>query len=411
MKKNVIAGLSLGLMFGVIGFSCSKTSTDNTSTSKKLYISTGLCYSGTGFTAPAADTVGQLVSRLDLESRQYEIVKDYADNSEEAVETYANGMVDGGDGYLYVAVENSNISSRRVDRIVKAENGAKTVWMQNVAYLGGTGAGQIVRGISRATDRGFLVGETDGIERFDSTPTRKESGPSTAWGAAFANTCANNNTRITDLIALPSAVTGDTIGKFIYAHADAGQNDIGIISKDGYTGLSSCIVNQASTAGALTVAASANSTYSATLDAIAAPTSMVYIPQGAGTGKLLVAYSSTDGVVAVNTAGSLRNALVMYDITENTTVGETASITNGTVLYNDHSYFFGVSAMAYDSENGHLYVASSNSLQTIPQGFNIEKFSVDLTTPSVTRLTNDDLSSFEESNSYNKCVTSMIVSD
>jgi len=410
MRRNIIFSIGLGLAFGVIGFSCSRSSDSNTETSKKLYIATGLCYSGTGFTAPTVGTVGQTVSRLDLGSRQYEVIHDYANLSDEDADTYANGITDGGDGYLYAAVENAtSTGNRRIDKILKTSFGARTVWQVNTPELGAS----VLRGISRASDLGFLVGSVSAtgatVERYDATPTNKDVAFNVSWGSNNLGSCANNNTRITDLIALPRAVAGDEIGKFIYAHAAAGQMDIGVISKNGSNLAANCLANAAGGA-ALTEAATADTSLNETLSATATPTSMVYIPSTtAGQGKLLVAYASS--TANGTAAASLNNALVMYDFTENTTAGESATLTNGTVLYNNISYFFGVSAMAYDSGSGNIYVASSNSLNPAPVGYNIEKFAIDLTTPGATRVTDSDNSSFEEANSFNNCVTSMFVGD
>ena len=405
MKRNIIISLTLGLLFSVIGFSCSKSSSDSAETSKKLYIATGLCYSGTGFTAPTIGTVGQIMSRLDLSSRAYEVVHDYANLSDEDADTYANGITDGGDGYVYVAVENAtSTGNRRVDKVLKTAFGARSVWQVNTSDL----TASVLRGIARAADQGILIGTTTGVERYDATPTNKDVAFNVSWGSGNAGTCATNNTRITDIIALPKAVSTDEIGKFIYAHAAAGQMDIGVISKNGSNVAANCLTN-APGAATLTNSATADTSLNNVLSATATPTSIVYIPESAGTGKLLVAYASS--TVNGTTAGTLNNALVMYDFTENTTAGETASISNGQVLYNNVSYFYGVTAMAYDASTGYLYAASANSLNPAPVGYNIERFSIDLTTPGATRLMDEDNSSFEEANSFNNCVTSMFVGD
>lgn len=410
MRRNIVLSLALGLVFTIIGFSCAKNSNDPATASKKLYIATGLCYSGTGFTAPTIGTVGQIVSRLDLSTHQYEVVHDYANLSEEDAGTYANGITDGGDGNLYIAVENStSTGNRRIDKVEKAAFGTRSIWQPSTTYL----AASTIRGIARASDQGFLIGVVSGtasIERFDATPTRKEAAPNISWGANNLGACASNNTRITDIVSLPKVVSTDTIGKYIYAHAAAGQMDVGVISKNGSNSAANCLANAPGAATFATAASTADPAWSKQLSANATPTSLVYIPTGSGTGKLLVAYSTN----AVNTAAAsgLNNALVMYDFTENTVAGETATLNNGVVLYNDVSYFYGVSAMAYDSSTGMLYVATSNSISANPPvGYNIEKFQISLTAPSATRIPNSNNSSFEASTSFNDCVTSMFVAD
>lgn len=415
MRRNIVLSLVLGLIFAVVGFSCAKNNETAATASKKLYIATGLCYAGQGFTPPTINNVGQLLSRLDLATHQYEVVHDYANLSVEDANTYANGITDGGDGNVYVAVENAtSTGNRRIDQITKAAFGTKTVWQPSTTYL----QASVLRGIARTSDKGFLVGVVSGtasIERFDATPTRKEAAPNVSWGQNNGNggagrDCSSNNTRFTDIVSLPKVVATDTIGKYIYAHAAVGQMDVGVISKNGSNVAANCLANAPGATTFATAAVTADPSFSRQLSANATPTSLVYIPTGTGTGKLLVAYSTN----AVNTAGAsgLNNALVMYDFTENTVAGETATLNNGVVLYNDTANFYGVTAMAYDSTDSMLYVSTSNSISANPPiGFNIEKFKIDLTAPSATNIRNANNSSFEASTSFNDCVTSMFVAD
>jgi hypothetical protein len=416
MRRNLILSLILGIGFAVIGFSCSRSSSDSSSSSKKLYIATGICYSGSGFTAPTIGDVGQLVASLDIDSRQYEVIHDYANLANEPSESYANGITDGGDGYIYVAVENAtSTGNRKIDKILKSTFGTRTVWQPNNSVLAGGG---VLKGISRTSDKGVIFGTTTSVERYDATPTRVTTGTAlapTSWGAALANDgagkdCSANNTKVTDLVALPSAVTGDAVGKYIYSHVAAGQMDIGVVSKQGGNAANTCLAN-APGGALLTKATTAISAYDNTLSATAAPTSIVYIPTGSGTGKLLVAYASSS--FNGSGVGTLNNALVMYDFTENTAAGETATLTNGTILYND-SDFLGVSAMAYDSSTHYLYAArvDVNGISGgVPHGYIIERYLIDLTTPGATRVLDSNNSSFEEANSFTNCPTSMFVGD
>jgi hypothetical protein len=406
MGIKLVIAMALGVTAMVSTFSCSKNSDSTVASSKKLYIATGLCYSGTGFNPPAITDVGQLVSRLDISSRAYEVVHDYGNLADEDIDTYANGITDGGDGYIYVAVENpTSTGNRRIDKIARAAFGARTVWQPSTADL----SAGVLRGIARADDEGVLVGRTTTVERYDATPQNRDLAFNVSWGDNSLGACATNNTRITDMISLPKVLSTDQIGKYIYAHAAAGQMDIGVISKDGSNLAANCLAN-APGGVLLAEAATANAALNETLSATATPTSLVYIPTGAGTGKLLVAYSSSTANGAQAAAASLSNALVMYDFAENTAAGETATLTNGTVLYND-VYFFGVTAMAYDSSANMLYVAAAKNQNPSPEGYNIERFSIDLTTPGATRVTDSDNSSFEEPNSFTKCPTSMFVGD
>ena len=333
------------------------------------------------------------------------MVRDYADLSQEVAGTYAAGMQLGSDGYIYAAVENAVATgSRRIDKIEKKYQGAQSIWYQNSSVLT-----TVNRGLSIASDGGLLLNRTTIIERFDSTPTRKLATLTLAWGQTHAGACVTNNTLVTDVISLP-AYTGTTFGKYIYAHATAGQNDIGIISMNGSIAAAECLANQQSITATLTNSATANLGWNNVLSANSTPTSLVYIatpPPATTTGKLLVAYSTATLNTAV--ASGLNNALVMYDITESSSSAVT--LDNGQVLYHDHQYFFGVTGMTYDEASSTLYVATSNSFAVAPVGYNIEKFTIDITTPGATRVPNTNGSSFQSSNTYNNCVTDMFVAE
>lgn len=383
---------------------CSK-SKENASVTipRKLYISTGICYAGQGFTAPVIGAVGKTLSRLNLTSLNYEMVHDYGDLSLETPGSFASGISDDGKGSLFVSVENAtSTGSRRIDKVAKEFYGLFDVFYRDSLVL--TSA---VKGVSVAADGGVLISTPTLIERLDSTPTRKKVSSTLAWGESFAGACATNNTSITSIKALP-VFAGTSYGKYVYTHDAAGQKDVGIIGMNGAGVAADCLAN-APGGATLTNAISANNGFNNVLSASATPTSVAYLatPGGASTGKLFVAYSSSSP--NLTTAAGLSNALVVYDINESSSTA--ATITNGTVLYHDHQYFFGVSSIAYDSTTNTLYAASSNSFNVAPSGFNIEQFKIDLTVPSATRVTRSNGESFQSANSYNNCVTSMLVAD
>lgn len=397
--------MRINLLLILILAGCSKPAEIAATTPYRyLYVSTGLCYAGIGFTAPNINSVGKTLSRVNLTNQTIEVIRDYANFSEENSSTsFASGIVDNNDGYLYAAIENATATgSRRVERIKKEFNGSRTTWYQN-----STTFSSVMRDLAKASDGGLLVSRTTAVERLDSIPARKMATVTLAWGQTHAGTCATNNTIITSIIALPS-YQGTNFSKYVYSHATAGQNDIAIIGSSGSVAAGDCLANQPSTTAVLTNAVSANLGWNNVLSANATPTAMAYIETPAPattTGKLIVAYSTN----ALNTAAAsgLNNALVMYDITETSSTAVT--IGNGQVLFHDYQYLYGVTALAYDKENNTLYASMSNSLVTAPTAYNIEKFTIDITTPSATRIVNSNGSSFQTSNSFNNCVTSMFV--
>ncbi|MGZ3692471.1 MAG: hypothetical protein ACXVAX_13265, partial [Pseudobdellovibrio sp.] len=79
MKLNVISGIALGLVFTAIGFSCSKSSNDSSSSSERfLYIASGQCNSGQGITTLSSTLSSRMVSKVGLDSKSSSIVFDLA---------------------------------------------------------------------------------------------------------------------------------------------------------------------------------------------------------------------------------------------------------------------------------------------------------------------------------------------
>ncbi len=401
MGRNFTKTLAaITLITMTVGCSKSKDSASVT-TPRQLYIATGICYPGEGFTVPAIGAVGKTLSRLNLTSLNYEMVHDYGDLSLETAGSYPAGIVEDGKGNLFTAVENStSTGSRRIDKVAKNFYGAFSVFYRDSTVLATP-----VKGVSLAADGGVLINTPTLIERLDSTPTRKKVSAALSWGQSFAGLCASNNTSITSITALP-AFAGTSYGKYIYTHDAVGQKKVGIISMNGSAVAADCLAN-APGGATLVNAVSANNGFSNTLSATATPTAVAYVatPLGTSTGKLFVAYGSSSA--NLTTAAGLSNALVMYDINESSSAA--ATITNGKVLYHDHQYFFGVSSIAFDATTNTLYAASSNSFNIAPTGFNIEQFTIDMATPSATRVTRSNGESFQSANSYNNCVTSMLV--
>lgn len=406
MGRNKVYGLLGVATAALVITSCQKSSEEESvAAAKHLYMATGICYAGIGFTAPAVGVVGKTVARFNLSSRNTELIKDYADLSVEVAATWPAGITPDADGNMYVSVEHATAGNKRIDRLPLEPNSNHEVWYQSAAVLT-----TVMKAITVASDGGIIIGRTTTVDRFDPASNRKTVTATNAWGQAFGGSCATNNTIITSVLALPAYSSG-LFSKFVYSHSTAGQHDIGIIGMNGYTVAGDCLAN-APGGATLSNSAGANLGWSAQLSATAAPTAMVYVatPGGTATGKLIVAYSSS----TLNTAAAagLSNALVMYDITESSATA--ATITNGVVLYHDHNYLFGVTAMAYDEDTNELYVAVNNSLAVAPVGYNIEKFAIDLTSTSstgtgATRVTHTDGGPFMSSNTFNNCVTGMFV--
>ncbi|MFZ3231278.1 MAG: hypothetical protein WA160_13805, partial [Pseudobdellovibrio sp.] len=195
--------------------------------------------------------------------------------------------------------------------------------------------------------------------------------------------------------------------------ATAISNRLGVISSDGYSIAANCVTGYQISSVTHTYAPNITGPTIAFAATGVSPTAMVYIPTISGTpnvGKLIVAYSSTIST-EINNNTNLNFAIVMWTVTD--TNSTTTTLTAPVVLYRDFSNVFGISAMAYDAESGSLYVAAASqpgvaNQTTAGYGYKIEKFNLDLTTPALTIVRNNNLP-FVDRSSTTKCITSMVI--
>ncbi len=215
--------------------------------------------------------------------------------------------------------------------------------------------------------------------------------------------------------------TGMNQGKLIYIHSGntAATNRIGIVQRTGLTSTTVADCAGANPAGGLAAVAHANATgltgpitFAATG---ASPTSMVYIPTPAPAltaGKLIVAYSGSTNT-AFDNLTNFNYGIVMWDITESSDT--VATLTNPIILWRDESILWAASAMAYDSSTRSLYVAVGGAPGAVDQtlsnyGYNIEKFTLDMTTPALTRVATNN-KPFIIGSGYTKCISHMVIGD
>ncbi len=210
-------------------------------------------------------------------------------------------------------------------------------------------------------------------------------------------------------------------GKLIYIHAGATAiaNRIGIVQRTGLqsTTPADC-AGSSPVGGASTVPHQNAPNLSGPVGFLgtgASLTSMVFIPTPAPattSGKLIVSYSgSVAGAVDNNT--NFNVGIVMYDITE--TSDTTATVDNPIILWRDESVVFAPSAMAYDATTSSLYVAVGGSPGQANQttqafGYNIEKFTLDMATPLLTRV-HHNFQPFIIGNAYTKCISNMMIAE
>jgi hypothetical protein len=288
-----------------------------------LYFASGACYGG-GVTTGSGST---LVSRVNLTTGAKEIILDYTNSPGSS----PVGVMNYDSDNLLVGVENT--TGRRIDFVNKRGLGRST-YISDTTALSTT-----LRSVKPLADGGILVTKTVGVERFNSGGGRVAIGANPYINAP-AGSCATSTTAMSDAIELSN-------GKLLFAHAAVTTNNkVGMISSGGYNVIGDCLTTQAPPT------------------TTAMPTAMVYIPTE---NILLVAYGST-------TAGS--NSIYAYNVNETTNI-----ISGATLAYFNIAVVNGVSAMAYDSETGEIYVSNATST------FNtIEKFTFNPTTKTLTRV-------------------------
>lgn len=338
----------------------------SSSSSRYLYVSTGLCYSGNGFTTFTAATASNGIYRHYLHGPR-------ADGGDMIADFYAPPAATGDTpvsisdfsaSHFLVLIENA--AGRRVEKVAKNLAGERSVFTPNLGVATGT-----AKKIKVSTDGSVFISRSVAIEKYTSSAVRVFSSASNPWVNAPGGSCATSVMNITSVAPLTNNV-------LVYTHALSAQNRIGVISATGYVTTANCLASQTTPA--------AGAAY---------PTALVYL---ASSNQLLVAYGSSTNAVDLN-------SIYAYDI--NITTGAISGATkliDGSVT----NYVFGISAMAYDSETNHLYVGTANGTSAVVNNYNIEKFTYDSATKTLTRV---GTSPFAQSHNDSKCISDMMISN
>jgi hypothetical protein len=335
------------------------------SLSKALYVASGVCYSGMGNTTFTSTTASNIVFRINLSTgaheadlADYNVVSETPGNTPIGIQNYD------ADNVLVLVENTTSTGNRRLEKIPKNGAHTKSTFTQNSTIF--TATSVLRTFIKNPTDGTFLVSRGAAVEKVNSTGARQLSGGSQPWLSATSGTC-QSNTNITALALLSNE-------KMVFSHANTAQNRFGIIAAAGYANTpANCLSVQAAP------------------QAAAFPTAMVYLP---ASHQLLVAYAG-------NTTTADINSIYAYDIDETTN-----AITGATKAYENANVLYGVSAMAVDAETGHIYVATAVSTATTVGGYNIEKFTFNPTTKTLTRATTTP---FSTHTFKTKCISSMFV--
>lgn len=350
---------------------------DEASKPRYLYVSSGLCYSGTGNTTYTTTTSSNVIFRLALDTAQYEgRIADFT-TGQDAPGTTPVGIVNYDDDHLLALLEHTG--QRRIELIKKSLSGERQTFYNNTSTTAPIGALQsATRHLQMVTD-GLLISRSTAIEKLDTGKSRETGTGTSAWVQSPGGACSASVTNITSLATYPTT-SNDAGYNIIYTHsqnASSANNRIGIINgATGWNGTTGCLA--AESGPALT----------------AYPTAAVYMPDS---GRIAVAYAGVNG--------SMLNSIYTYEVDE-----EANTISDAVKSYEAPSVIYGASAMVYDEVNGHLYVATGGSVATnlttgsIP--YNIEKFTYDSGTKSFTRAGS---MSYYRGNLETRCISSMFI--
>lgn len=437
-RKMLYSLLGLATL-ALISTGCQKSSEDVAAVipPKSLYVSAGLCNSGTGVTTYTAATASRAVTIWDTETGTFiDTIIDW-----NTATGFANSLpqqvIDEGDTLLILAENGTTFTERKIFRVEKTDLGVyQTVVPQAYSAAPAGAATGVNRSFIKDARGQFTVIRNIAIERANALGTLIP-GP-TAVGTAYVNPAAITGTCVPAVInAAGTVVAGGTMnriadaillepafdqpnGKIIFANTGAatGNNRISATIAGGLTSTTAAHCAGTSQIATTPHTLAANlGTGGVTFDPSGVNvTSMVYIATPAPattTGKLIAAYApSNTAVTSQHNTTNLNHAIVMWDVTE--TSATAVTFTNPVVLANDDTVVIAPSAMAYDASTETLWVAVGPHPRNISQaggnqGYNIEKFTLDITTPELTRVHND-YQPFIVGNAQTKCISGLAIS-
>lgn len=382
--------------------------------SRNLYVASGFCYSGTGITSYSGANSSRMISKVDLTSGVLTPFLDLSSTyqgGDLAPETSPQSIIDNGTSLLMLTENAVNMGDRKIFSIPKSSTYNMSVLTGDALALTQTAA-HITRTLVKDADSTLLFSKSIAVERIGNNTLRIPMGAN-PWINAPAGSCATSITLISSLVVLPP-YTGTTNGKVIFAHAGntAALNRLAIVSQDGYAIAGNCINGYQTNLQVHTYAPNVTGPAIAFVGTGSTITAMTYISTGTGTGKLITAYSASVAT-ELNNNTNLNYAIVMWDVTESSS--SAATITNPVVLYKEFSDIFAISAMTYDSVDNSLYVATASqpgvaNQTTSGYGYKVEKFTLNVTTPSLT-LVRVNNKPFLDRSSSTKCISSLAVGE
>lgn len=385
--ESIVFGFLALMMVGFIFGGCAKKGSSKSSDeaavvtpSTYLYVSSGLCQSGGSIGVFTTSTASNQVFRINVETGVKDAtIADYTTVPSQLGDSPVS-VARADDDELYVLVENNVANLRRIEKIEKRLNGDRSI----VFFGNGTTGFNILRSLAVTPQGDFLMARNTAVEKISSSGTRVTSGTAAFIALPATGGCAMPTTgTLSQAIALPNgmvAVANTSLGTL---------SKVGIVSSAGYANAASCI-----------------SSVQSPLLSWSVPTAIAY---DSTNNYLLVAYAGFSSL-----ATSKVNTIYAYSV--NATSGSLAA--NPTRIYDQSeaafpTFLYGISAMALDQTNGHLYVASSRDNSATSIGHFIEKFEYTPAnisgTLSSTVLTRVGTTPFFSYSVDTKCISGMVV--
>ncbi len=409
---------------------CPKAANTETSitTPKKLYISSGACYSGSGIIAYSATTASRTVTKWSTTNGSFDdVFTDLNVASSVSVGTVPQSLIDKGD-HMLMLTENAvgiGAGDRKIWKIFKNDPSTYISYANDPTSFTAA-ATHITRSMSQDTDGSIIFSKSLMAEKVNSIGARisKAGNP---WINPLASTgaCFNGAGALITKVHTIAPFSGTNQGKTIYIHAGATllANRIGAVQRTGLISATAADCAGSNPLGGISTVLHANATgltgpvtFSATGPSL---TSFVYIPTSAPattTGKMLVTYSGSTATSFDNNT-NFNYGIVMWDVTEvsDSGAGTAITFTNPVIVWRDESIVWAPTSIAYDSTDNSVYVAVGADIGAVDQttknyGYNIEKFTLNISTPSLTRVSTNN-APFIIGNRYTKCVTDMVLSN
>lgn len=330
--------------------SCAKPSTSTDAApsttppvaSKYLYVTTGLCTSGSGITTFVANSSSNLVLKIDASTGQRTaVLADYWAPGGSPGTDSPVGVVNWDNDYLMVLVLNG--TSGRIEKVAKNLSANRPTF--NLSPSNATVIATAPKALVKSTDGGLFIVRSAAVEKVNSSGQRV--GSTSYVTANLGATCGTANTTYSSLALTPT-------GKMIFTHsvASTANRTISVPA----TGANTSCLNQQT--------APSTSAW---------PTAVVYDATG---GKVIVASSGNGVATTVNT-------IMVYDFNDTT-----GAFSNPQKIYDAadnpalYSYLlYSISAMHFDAATNSLYVGTANmNSATLTSGggnYVIEKFTYD----------------------------------